>query len=77
MANKYTVTIENPNDGKQKVVVAATMVMMNSVINDQLSKGRFIAFILPDRSAKPTHATSAAAIAWLDVQFFQLEPDNE
>lgn len=70
----YRVTVYGVE--KDLEVTVANMNMMNSVLNDQLSKGRKSVYVC--KTDRPvTHKTSTAAIAWLDVEFFQLVADNE
>ena len=74
MAMNYRVTVYGVE--KDLEVTVANMNMMNSVMNDQLSKGRPAVHVC--RTDRPvSHKTSTAAIAWLDAQFFQLVADNE
>ena len=77
MAKNFLLNVFDPQDvGNHGVsVVVKTMLEATGLAASNLSKQRGVEITRTDEPH--THSTSAAAQAYIDVELFQLVPDNE
>jgi len=77
MAKNFYVEVwgDAPSGGGYADVIVKTMIEATSIVCANLSKDRRVTVLRTDEPH--THSTSAAAQAYIDVELFQLVPDNE